>query len=239
MSRTARAIAGIALIGIALGIGFGWFWPSTATASTDVTERVDAVEIDNDAGDVSVRVGDVTRTTVKQRFEYRFGKPDDAFDLDGDTLVLGDCGWNCTVDYEVILPSAVPVTGQLDSGDLTLDGVAGAEVEVDSGNITLREIAGPVQADADSGDITGSGLGGTITAKADSGSIELRLDRAVDVTADADSGDIELTVPASESYRVAGSSDSGERNIDVRQDPAAEHLLQLDADSGDVAVRGA
>lgn len=238
MNRTAKAIGGIVLIGVAVGIASGWIWSSTATAQATIGEPIDAVEIDNDSGDVSVHVGDVTRTVVKQRFSYRFDRPGDAFDVDNGVLKLDDCGWWCSVDYEVVVPEGTKVTGKIDSGNLSLVGVAGAEVEADSGTIELRDIAGPVIVDADSGDIEGSGLTGPVTAKVDSGDLELQLTRPNDVTAEVDSGNIELTVPDGQ-YLVEGDTDSGERQIDVGQSPDAGHRLLLDTDSGDVTVRPA
>lgn len=238
MNRTVQAIAGIALIGVAVGIATGWAWSDTATAQETLGQRIDAVEIDNDSGDVIIKTGDVDETVVKQRFNYRFDRPGNTFEVAGSTLRLEDCGWWCSVDYEVVVPEGTQVIGKLDSGNLSLVGVASATVEADSGTIELRDIAGPVTVEADSGDIEGSGLGGPVTATVDSGTLTLALSTPNDVTADVDSGSIELTVPEG-SYQVGGETDSGTREIEVPTDQSSEHQLQLDTDSGDVTVRTA
>lgn len=236
MQRTSRAIAGIALIGVGVAIATGWWWPSTAEATDEVREPVGVVEIDDDSGDVSVRADDVSTTTVRQRFRYSFGTPDDGFSLEDGTLRLADCGWQCSVDYDVVVPRGTTVHGKLDSGDLTLDGVAGVQVHADSGTITMRNVDGTVKVEADSGDVRGHGLRGPVEAHADSGDVVLHLAAPDSVTADADSGDVELTVPSA-SYRVTGSTDSGERTITVPTDPGSPFVLDLSSDSGDVTVR--
>lgn len=236
MSRTAKALAGVALIAVAVGIATGWIWSSTATATEAVGERIDVVEIDNDSGNVSISAGEVNQTQVKQRFSYRFDSPGNAFEVDDGVLKLKDCGWWCSVDYEVIVPVGTEVSGELDSGNLLLAGVASADVQADSGNITLRNIPGEVKLDIDSGNVEGTGLGGNLTANVDSGSADLQFAEQVDVTADVDSGDIELTLPDGE-YRVEGESDSGERDIQVDQSQNAEHVLELNVDSGNLTVR--
>lgn len=221
MTRTARAIVGIALIGAGVAIATGWWWPSTAEAREDVREEINAVEIDTDSGDVRIRAADVETTTVNQRFRYTWSAPDNAFTVDGGTLLLGDCGWNCTVDYDVVVPLGTTVRGEVNAGDITLDGVAGVDVNTNSGDIAVRNV----------GDVKAA-----IKTVANSGDIELRLDAPADVSAEANSGDIRLTVPRA-AYRVTGASNSGDRTIEVPTDPSSRHVLELETNSGDVVVR--
>lgn len=236
MQRTTRALVGVGLIGVGVAVATGWWWPSTAEATDEFREPVRIVEIDNDSGNVTVRAAEVATTTVRQTFRYNWGDHGSGTSLEGGTLRLADCGWQCSVDYEVVVPLGTTVRGEVDSGNLELDGVAEVDVEVDSGNITVRNVAGPVKAEADSGDIRGQDLRGGVEANADSGDVVLRLAVPGSVTASADSGNVELIVPPA-SYRVTGDTDSGDRTITVPQDPASEFVLDLDSDSGDVTVR--
>lgn len=236
MSRTGRAIAGVVFLGVAAMIATGWWWPSTATADDEVTEPVRVVEIDNDSGSVSVRADDVETTTVHQRFRYHWNEPDTAFAVEDGTLELAGCGWQCDVDYEVVVPLGTTVRGSADSGSIELDGVSGVDVSADSGNVTLSGVTGPIKADADSGNVSGEDVSGPIEVQADSGNVELTLAEPGDVTAQADSGSIELTLP-DVAYRVSSRVDSGSEEIDVRTDPDSPYLLDLDADSGNIEVR--
>lgn len=238
MARTGRAIAGIALIGAGAAVATGWWWPSTAEAEAEVTDVVRAVEIDNDSGNVTIRAAEVERTSIRMQFDYQWGKPEaeDGYQMEGDKLVLVGCGWNCDVDYEVVVPRGTAVTGDADAGNIELYGVASADVRADAGNITVRDVDGSVKAEADAGNVAGDGLRGPIEADADAGNIELTLDSPANVTAKADSGTIELTVP-DVGYRLDVSVDSGGQDVGVREDPDSEYVLDLDADSGDVSVR--
>lgn len=238
MSRTARAVAGVVLIGVAVGIATGWAWSAEATVDAEVSERITAVELDNDSGNVIVRADDVTRTQIKQRFDYRFSQPDNAFEVDDGTLKLKDCGWWCSVDYEVIVPLDTEVSGEMDSGNLTLIGLASANVKADSGDIKLEDIAGPVTLDIDSGNVEGTGLGGDLTVNADSGTLDLTFVEPVNVKADVDSGDVELTLPDVE-YQVDVDIDSGTDDIQVDQGTGADHVLEFVIDSGDLTVHAA
>ncbi|GAB3494521.1 DUF4097 family beta strand repeat-containing protein [Amycolatopsis cihanbeyliensis] len=253
MARPGLALGGIVMIGAGVAVAFGWVWPSTAEATGTVAERVRSVEIDNSSGDITITVADVRETTVRQNFSYRFGQPDDTFSSTGGELYLGDCGWWCSVDYEVVLPRAAAVTGDLSSGTLTLEGVASADVrgssgdmrvrdvdgsvrlEISSGDVELTDVGQDVTVDASSGNIIGRDLRGDVTAEANSGDITLGLSVAGDVRADASSGNIEVTVPDGD-YRVEGESNSGDRRIQVGQSTSAAHLLRLDTSSGDVTV---
>ncbi|MPY79195.1 MAG: DUF4097 family beta strand repeat protein [Actinophytocola sp.] len=236
MSQTGRAIAGVAFLGIAAMIATGWWWPSTATADDEITEPVRFVEIDNDSGNVSVRADDVETTTVHQRFRYHWNEPDTAFTVEDGTLELNGCGWQCDIDYEVVVPLGATVSGTANSGNIELDGVSGVDVSADSGHVTLSGVDGPIKADADSGNISGEDVSGPIEVQADSGNIELTLAEPGDITARADSGTIELVLP-DVAYQVSSQVDSGSEEIDVRTDPDSPYVLDLDADSGSIEVR--
>ncbi|MQA61005.1 MAG: hypothetical protein GEU86_05825 [Actinophytocola sp.] len=116
----------------------GWWWPSTASATATLREEVRTVKIDDDSGDVSIRVGEGETTTVHQRIHYNWSQPDeeDVFSLEDDVLVLTDCGWQCDVDYEVVVPRGTAVQGQVNSGDIDLtvpDGTYRVDGESNSG----------------------------------------------------------------------------------------------------------
>jgi hypothetical protein len=238
MARPLLALGGIALIGIGIVVAGGFFLDSHEDSDASLSQVVRSVKIDTDSGSVHLRTGDVQTTTVHQSISYHWKKPGESYRLDGDQLVLADCGWNCSVDYDVVVPKGATVIGQADSGDITIDGLASADVRADSGSVNIHNVAGPVTAKADSGDVIGDGLRGKVDAETDSGSVKLTLEVPQDVRAHADSGDVELVVPR-DKYRVEGSSDSGDRNIGIDADSSAARTLDLTTDSGDVTVRAA
>ena len=226
-----------------------------------VSDQVTEVRLQNGSGDVTVRSKDgVAETEVRRRVEYPKGsdKPGGvSHRMEGSTLVLDGCGSQCSVSYEVTVPSKdVKITGRNDSGDVRIERVASVDVKVGSGSTTVREVAGAVHVDNDSGDLdaaavggdfvgrVGSGsarladMGGSVTIDADSGDVDVDIDTVSSVRADVGSGSLNVTVPQG-AYKIDVDAGSGDKNIDVKNDPNGSAELLLRAGSGDVTVRAA
>ncbi|MGH3912613.1 MAG: DUF4097 family beta strand repeat-containing protein [Pseudonocardiaceae bacterium] len=251
--RWVGAVTGVALIGVAVLLVTGWT-PGVWTSQED-RDEIDAavVRLDLSSGDVTVRRGAVERISLFARAHSWWGEPDQGWRSDGDTVVLGDCGWRCTVDYELVVPPGIRVEGKTESGSVTVDGAETVDVEVSSGSIdlsnvtgavaattssgsvTLARIGGPSTAHSSSGSITGRGLAGPVDATTSSGDVTLDLTGQQDVHAETSSGDVALTVPPG-NYRV-DSPGGDEERIEVVDDPNARYTLELSTSSGDVSVR--
>ncbi|HEY3465008.1 MAG TPA: DUF4097 family beta strand repeat-containing protein [Amycolatopsis sp.] len=256
MARPLLALGGIVLIGVGLATAFGWGWGSDFENTNTLSETIRSVKLEGDSGSVKIRTGSGP-SSVHQKVDYHWrSKPGDTFyRVEGDQLVLGDCGNNCSVDFDVVVPAGVPVTGQVDSGGLDIAGVASVDVRADSGHarvedvpglvklrlesggIDLRDV-GEVQLHADSGSIKGNDVRGPVDVTSSSGSVDFSLTQANNVKIKADSGSVEVAVPGGP-YRVIGDSDSGHRDIDVPTDGSAPHTLDLTTESGSVTVRAA
>ncbi|GAA1979807.1 DUF4097 family beta strand repeat-containing protein [Amycolatopsis minnesotensis] len=257
MVRPALALGGLALIGLGVVMATGWWWPSSAHADAEVAEAVKTVRIDNGSGSVKIRTGADAKSSVRQEFNYHWGdKPGNSFRVEGDTLVLADCGSDCSVDYDVVVPKGTVVTGKNGSGDVKIQGAASADVTSGSGQVTVLGVEGPatvstssgdievhdiggeVRARAQSGHVRGDGLRAKIDAEAQSGDVDLKVTSPQDIRAHTGSGHVRLTVPQ-DTYRVEGDSGSGERDISVGQSASGTHLLDIDTGSGDVTVQAA
>jgi hypothetical protein len=256
MARPLLALGGIVLIGVGLATAFGWGWGSDFENNATLSQTIRSVKLEGDSGAVKIRAGSGP-STVHQKIGYHWrGNPGDTFyRVDGDQLVLADCGDNCSVDFEVVVPAGVPVSGRVDSGGLDIAGVSSVDVQADSGHARVEDVSGAVKLQlssgsidlrdvgevsvkSDSGSITGDGVRGPVDVTAESGSVEFALSQGNDVRVHADSGSIELKVPGGP-YRVEGNSDSGHREIDIPTDGSAAHTLDLTTDSGSVTVRAA
>lgn len=221
MGRVALAVGGIALVGAGIAVGLGWWLPARVGTTTEVdrqvSQQIHTVRInDVGSGDVTIRTGPVATSTVHQKFHYEGDRPGDAYRVDGDQLVLSDCGNNCSVDFDVIVPSGTTVTGKSASGDIRISDTGAVDVSATSGGIRISD-AGPVR------------------ASATSGNVEVSLADPQDVRVNATSGDVRVIVPA-DRYQVEGHSTSGDRDIQVVSDPAAPHVLDLTTTSGDVTA---
>ncbi|MEU0529340.1 DUF4097 family beta strand repeat-containing protein [Amycolatopsis tolypomycina] len=256
MARPLLAVGGIVLIGVGLATALGWGWGSKYENTGTVAETVRSVKLEGDSGSVKIRTGSGP-STVHQEVHYNWrSKPEGPFyRMEGDQLVLGSCDTNCTVDFEVVVPAGVPVTGTVDSGGLDIAGVSSVDVRADSGHARVEDVSGVVKLRLDSGavdlrnvgevrlqsssgSITGREVRGPVDVTSSSGSVDFTLTRSNDVKVHADSGSIELAVPGGP-YRVEGSSDSGHRKIGVPTDGTAPHVLDLTTDSGSVTVDAA
>jgi hypothetical protein len=211
---------------------------TTFTDTPAVAGPVGRVQLDVGSGDVQVTVDPATtQPALTRRVTYRGQRPGATTSLDGGTLSLRHCDVDdCSVSYELRLPSAVPVAGDTGSGDLTLHGVGPVDVRAGSGTVTLDGVAGAVRVQVGSGDIQATGLAGEVHADSGSGDIEVALRDPESVTATAASGSVTLTVPRS-AYTVDTSVGSGEAHSDVPSTPGAPHTLSARAASGDVEVR--
>jgi hypothetical protein len=220
------------------------------TVKTKITE----IRVNGGSGDVVVNTGAVTQTTVK-RVVRGTANPGDAYRTDGGALVLDTaCGHNCSVSYEITAPSDVAVQGRLRSGDLLLTGVGTIDLQLTSGDVTVREPTGPVKVRGTSGDIrvldakssvtvqTTSGdvqalnAAGALDLKVTSGDINADLSAANSVTAQTSSGDVRVQVPAG-SYRVSTHTGSGDAAlVGITDDPAAKNAIDVRTGSGDATV---
>ncbi|GAA0506744.1 hypothetical protein GCM10011581_41760 [Saccharopolyspora subtropica] len=262
MGRVGLAVGGAVLVLLG-GVALTWGPLATAEERTTALDGIDRVELVDGSGDVQVRYVPGARGQVVQRV-HRWGAAfwggGDAVEHrveDGALVLDADCGWNCSVDYEVTLPVPVPVTGDLGAGSLHVVGMREVRAEVGSGEIEVAQVDGPVDVRTGSGSIILDRLTGEVDATTGSGDIEGRGLSAADLVLDTDagsidlrmttaptsaelttgSGDIELTVPA-ESYRVDSDSGAGDVNVDVAEDPQSPRHLKLSTGSGDIRVRG-
>ncbi len=154
------------------------------------------------------------------------------------------------VDFEIRAPTETSLKLVADSGDLMVDGVAGAvELDTDFGNVEVKDVSGRVDVQSDSGDVTLTGVsdGGDIKVETNFGEIVLQDITAKSLTANSDSGDIQaeeitldgaldletslgsVTVQDAEAERLKASSDSGEIQA---EDATLDGALDLETSFG-------
>lgn len=220
----------------------------TFERSLPVTGHV-RIEVRTESGDVAVRAGPDGVVRVRGRV-WLSGPPGEVRavleEIDrqppigqlGSTVQIGDLPsrpeWdNCSVgfDWWVEAPGGAEVQVEVDSGDVEVAGLRGpVEVKVDSGDVELSRIEGDVDVKVDSGDVDGSQLRGRARFDLDSGDLALRDSRGP-VRAVVDSGDVALADLGSE---LELSVDSGDVSLASAVPDGAR--WRIHADSGDVEV---
>jgi len=196
-----------------------------------LSQSVSEVRFANDSGDVKITVGDTFE--VRRTVGYNDTKPGKTYRMDGAALVLENCPErDCWVSYDVTVPEGTKVSGHLDSGNVEIVGVAGANVEAESGDVSVRDVAGEVNASTQSGNVDIAAIGGAVVASAESGNVSVSLVESDNVTASTQSGNVDVTVPKGD-YQVeiqaedvtndVGNSSTGP-TIDLRTESGTVNL---------------
>jgi DUF4097 and DUF4098 domain-containing protein YvlB len=253
MADTRQVGALLLVTGAALA--FWSFGDKEATDEHEVTGKISVVDLDSPNADITIKVGDGDKTTIKEKRTYWLVKHGDSYQVDGQTLRLdGDCGWQCRSDFEVTVPRGTKVTGDNGSGDLAITGVSGVDATSRSGEVLVRDVSGDVKLDLTSGDVSVDQLtgrldiqatsgdvnaihlkGGPVNVKTTSGDLRLALDEANDVTAEGTSSDIQVLAPAGD-YQTHTNTHSGDVANGLIDNPEGTHKIDATTVSGDVQL---
>ncbi|WP_350280233.1 DUF4097 family beta strand repeat-containing protein [Kribbella sp. HUAS MG21] len=245
---------GVVLLVAAAGLAFWQFGDRQSDDKQTIDDKITTVQLAAASADVTIRVSDDDRTTVQEKRKFWFFKRGEAYSVENGVLKLdGDCGWQCTADFEVTVPRGTKVTGENGSGDLDLTGVGGVDAKSRSGEVQLRDVDGDVNLDVTSGDISVDGLAGKLRVRANSGDIEatgvrgatdvettsgdieVTVSEPADVRAKGTSGDIEITAPGGD-YKVSTDTKHGEVENELGNAETGSHTLTATTTSGNIEL---
>ena len=103
-------------------------------------------------------------------------------------------GWrssNNTLDFEVAVPSSIPLRIDDSSGELRVENVATTDIHDSSGALHVRGVNGDLSIDDSSGEITVEHVTGRVTIEDSSGSIDVDDAGSVDIPQDG-SGEVDV-----------------------------------------------
>lgn len=225
--RRAGAVAALLGLAAATGCGIGRAEHGD-TVSYDVGDPVTALEVGTDAGSIRIVGSDRQGVHVTENLSWGGDRrPETRHAVRDGALVLDHTcpgGWggllHCDVSYTIEIPRGLRVRAGTDSGQLTLRGLAGAvDASSDSGRIEATELTGKnVLAGTDSGAVTVS-----FTAPPDK--VEVR----------SDSGTATVRVPDGP-YAVSVTTDSGSKRVGVPHQAGAPRTITVTTDSGAAEV---
>ncbi|BDZ55102.1 hypothetical protein GCM10025870_21750 [Agromyces marinus] len=214
--------------------------PRTLSDDAAVGESITAIRIDDPVGSVRViATAGTSGASLERTLRYRGAdrRFDATHSVEGDTLVLGGCGRNCSASYVLEVPEGVDVTGRTSDGAIELTGVGEVEVATSNGRIELDGVSGGVDVETSNGRIAGRGLEGDgIRASTSNGAIELTLGVAQDVVASTSNGAIDVTVPRGAGFSIETETSNGRVEIDVDEDRDGDHHLDLRTSNGSIRV---
>ncbi|MEU3625536.1 hypothetical protein BS329_06350 [Amycolatopsis coloradensis] len=192
----------------------------TLSDGTPVTEQITAIRVDVPVGGVTLRVEDGAPVSLRREVTYTGRNPGKTHSVENGTLVLGGCS-QCGVDYEVVVPRELAISGAIGTGEITLARAASVDLRGEVGDIKVRSSSGPVRLSTGTGDI------------------EVGLAKPGAVTADAQVGQVTIVVPDG-AYQVRAKSETGKvETTGVRQDQASANVLDLKSGTGSVTVKAA
>lgn len=222
MGKTELRVLGAVVLGAAVALTItacnGLGPAEAASDGKPITAPVSVVKFDIPTGGVHVRVEDGAPVSVRRELKFSGTKPvGDSHHVAGNALVLNGCGDGCAVNYDVVLPAALPVSGHVGTGSVVLDRAASADVRTTTGGIDLRGVRGAVRAEAQTGDVR--------TAQTEPGS----------VYAAAQTGAVTVAVPPS-AYRVTADAQTGHVDLRIPDTPSAANTVEAHAGTGSVTV---
>jgi DUF4097 and DUF4098 domain-containing protein YvlB len=233
--RTGRIAALLAIGAVLTGCGAVGQTGSTRTDRPVLEGAITAVRLDSDGGSLTVRTG---APALERTLRYRGTAPTaPTHRIEGGTLLLNSCGYNCAVDYVLTVPEGLPISGRTAGGALSLTGVGRVDLETSNGDVDV-DGAGAVRVHTNSGAITGRNLRGAVDASTSNGAVELTLAQPQDVRATTTNGALTVTVPRG-AYRITATTTNGDRDLRIPDDPAGTHRLDLTTTNGDVTVNPA
>ncbi|GAA3081805.1 hypothetical protein JOF29_004668 [Kribbella aluminosa] len=247
---------GVILLVAAAGLAFWQFGDRNSDDTHKIDDKITTVQLAAGHSDITIKVSDDNQTRVREKRTFWFFKHGDAYSVHDGVLKLdGNCGWQCSADYEVTVPRGTKVTGENGSGDVQLIGVGGVDTKSTSGKLELRDIDGDVNLDLTSGDVSVQGLNGKLNVKANSGDIqgrdlkggpvdvqttsgdiELNLAEANDVNVKGTSGDIAIIAPGTD-YKVSTDSQHGSVDNKLGNTDSGSHSVSVSTTSGDIQLR--
>lgn len=224
----AAVCATFALSGCSVSIDLGdEVTERTETRAFDAT-AIERLRVETGNGRVSMTAGVRDEIVVTARLrESDEGDAQHVVREDEGTLVVeGRCdgGWRdeCSVGFDISLPTGLDV-----------------DVETDNGQIDVDGIVGSVDLETDNGEIVAQGLSSSdVRARSDNGRIELTFAVTPDqVTASTDNGAIEIRFPDDgAAHEVSTSTDNGSVDVGVRTDPTSDRTITAESDNGSIVI---
>jgi len=217
----------------------------TQTKEQDQTYQHPVSQIDFAvaSGKVSLSPGSDGAVVVHRTLKWDKTEPVVSEVWSGDTLrVTATCpdGENCSVDFTVQVPASVAVQTNDGTGDISLRDLTGpVDVTLGTGDVDLTGLHGRVRVSSHTGRISGSALQSTdVDLTGATGDVTAEFARVPDdVQAVTGTGTVHVTVPqGTTGYRVQARTTTGKATVDVPQETSSARSIVAKASTGDVRV---
>lgn len=244
------AIIAIIVVALIALNAVAWALRSTQRDTFPIDEPFDRVEVDVNAGPVTVEATPDGSASLEVRTEAAlFADADVSYEVvEGRLMVSGNCGrppwiigWaRCSTDVTLRIPAEVDLIVSTSAGHVTARGLTGAaDVRSSAGRVRVDDHSGPLRAHSSAGGVTVTGLSSDdaeITSSA--GGVEVTaLTPPASLQASSSAGGVTVTLPDDVAYNVDADSSAGSATVDVATDPASPYRVEVRSSAGNVTVQ--
>jgi hypothetical protein len=261
------AVLGVPLAHLITGVGDpqnAYARPQHVVTRTEtMAQPVTSLVVLSYGGQVQVASGPVSRVQVTETIMYdqQARLPSVTQSVSGGRLALSSracASADCGVDFRVTVPPGVTVTVSTGGGQVTVSGVAGANldssggpvratliggpltVNTGGGSLILRGLSGPLRAGTEGGTLIAQGIAAaTATITTSGGPAAVAFAAAPEnVSVSTDGGPVVLAVPGGP-YAVTADSGGGPESLGIATDPAARPALTVSSGGGPLRIEPA
>ena len=217
--RLLGIIAAVLIALLALNAA-AWALRSTERDTFPVDDAFDRVEIDVDAGQVTLEAAsDGSPSLTAETEAALFSTADVSYEVvDGRLVVSGDCdrgiwlvgGFNCRTDVTLRLPADIDVVAKSSAGRVTAAGLDGAaNLESSAGSVLVTDHTGELQVRSSAGGVRVNGQDGPLRAHSSAGGVEVTGLRSDDAEITSSAGGVTVTAVTPPQHLVVSSSAGG------------------------------
>jgi hypothetical protein len=204
-----------------------------------------SVEVDLEAGRVTVVPGEGDGATVDRTRRHLWGEPEvSETAVAGVLRIVAECQrivtFGCGVDYRLEVPTGVTVRIRTGRGSVSVSDIAGmVEVDTGSGSVRLARTKGPVRVNTSAGNVEGVDLAPDfLDATTNAGRIRLSLAEPPGrLGLRTGAGNIDVGLPrVPGGYRVDADAGAGRVDIGVENNEGGSRTVTARTGAGNIGV---
>jgi hypothetical protein len=250
--RSLRWGAIIAIIVVALIAlnAVAWALRSTERDTFPIDEPFDRVEVDVNAGEITVEASpDGTASLTAHTEAALFASAEIAHEVvDGSLVVTGVCGrtpwvigWaRCRIDVTLQVAADVDVVASSSAGSVTARGLDGAaDLRSSAGRVRVDGHTGPLRAHSSAGGVEVTGLSSDdAEISSSAGSVNVTaVTPPASLRATSSAGGVTVSLPGDVAYNLDAETSAGGTTVDVATDPSSPYRVEVRSSAGSVTVR--
>jgi hypothetical protein len=194
----------------------------SATSTFEVKDDISVVEVDSEGGGITIKAGRGSTIKVTETQQYKTEKAGRKQSVEGGELILASTGCpndDCSISYEVEMPSTLSV--RLDSS---------------GGRISLTGLTGLIDVQSDGGALSGEALAPPeLNARTGGGPVDLKIAQAPDrVDIDSGGGNVNLRL-TSDGYALDADLEGGKQSGTLKADAGSVHKVHIATGGGNLS----